>query len=113
MEALVHSLAELEKISEDGLTEALNRLSREQKINALAFGELSDYHIALLRDILEREKSFRTKAKAVLKRECIRDMIPSYTGKKPFGSSRISQKEYNDWRATVTKTSWWKGENPG
>ena len=87
--------------SEEELKAEFDKLPLKQKSKAVKFARLSDHHICLLRDVIRREKAFRTKAKAVVERRCLGDIMlcSSYAGIEPLGGDNLSQAEYEKWKS--------------
>ena len=91
--------------TEEELLKAFKKLSRQQKLNALNFGVLSDAHICELRDIIRREKSFRASHKKVFYRKVLTDIMrcSQYTGFHSFHSEdkKEASKGYPAWRKAI------------
>ena len=82
-------------IEEKELKEAFEKLSYAQKINALKFGSLSDFHMCKLRQLLDSHTQSAPEEIRPYLYELY--MCSEYTGTPPYGGGNHNEQEYRQW----------------
>ena len=80
---------------------AFDRLTWQQKGNAILFGSLSDQHIVWLRESFYLPKNaMKHRKQNPLINQLFSDIngCAQYTGCKPLGNETLNREKYNQWR---------------
>ena len=87
-------------MSEKSATQrAFDKLSNQQKRNAIKFGSLSDFHIATLRGILDRKISSSNGLMLRVYYDIYK--CSEYTGCEPHGGGSPTVEQYEKWQEKV------------
>ena len=78
---------------------AFDKLTWQQKGNAIRFGSLSDQHIVELRDMIRQKRYLKRVRKDKVLSRLFHDLMccALYTGCKPLGNGDLNEKTYNQW----------------
>lgn len=85
---------------------AFDKLTRQQKGNAIRFGSLSDQHIVWLKESFYWPKNtLKHRKQNPLIDQLFADIndCAQYTGCKPWGNGELNEKTYNQWRKNRVK----------